>query len=102
MALLTYNSCSSREKRAVLHTFWSGHTSESEKINLAAREYGPYALGLVATITAELAVIAGYLVERSNVWSWAAGGATLLAAWSLGWSFVCQRRATSMTPPRPA
>lgn len=90
--LATYNSCTFNEKRAVLRTFWSGHTDESEKINLAAREYGPYALGLVAIISIELIIIAVLLTARANGWAWVATASTVLALWSLWWTVVCRRR----------
>ena len=92
MGLTTYNSCSFNEKRAVLRTFWSGREDESAKINLAAREYGPYALGLVVIITFELIVIAALLVARANGWAWTATAATVLALWSLWWTVACRRR----------
>lgn len=92
MGLSTYNSCTFHEKRAVLRTFWSGRADESEKINLAAREYSPFALGLVAIITFELIVIAGLLVARANGWAWVATSATVLAVWSLWWTVMCRRR----------
>lgn len=97
MGLATYNSCSFSEKRAVLRTFWSGHPHDSEKINRAAREYGPYALWLIVIITVELALIAALLVTRASTWSWLATAATVVALWSLWWTLKC-RRATSRTP----
>jgi hypothetical protein len=100
MRLAVYNTCSFREKRAVLHTFWSGTTNESEKINEAAREYGPYALGLVAIITLELALIAVLLVIRANGWAWTGTGMSVLAGWSLWWTFICRRRINTAPPSR--
>lgn len=95
MGLATYRSCSFSEKRAVLRTFWSCRAHESEKINLAAREYGPYALALVVVITVELAIIATLLVVRASGWSWVATTATVLAMWSLWWTVQCRRRPDS-------
>lgn len=93
MALATYQSCSFQEKRAVLRTFWTRRLDESEKINCAAREYAPFALGLVSIITVELLVIAVTLIARVNGWAWAATLATVLCAWSLIWTIMCSRAA---------
>ena len=92
MGLATYKSCSFKEKRAVLQAFWSGRANDSEKINHAAREYGPYALCLVGVITLEVFLIAAFLIVRANGWSWLASAATVLSFWSLWWSIVCRRR----------
>lgn len=99
MGLATYKSCSFNEKRAVLRTFWSCRAHETEKINQAAREYGPYALGLVVVITVELAVIAALLVARANGWAWVATTATVLALWSLWWTLQCRHRVSGRTAP---
>jgi uncharacterized Tic20 family protein len=97
--LITYNSCTFNEKRAVLRTFWSGRADESEKINLAAREYGPYALALVVIISLELIIIATLLIARANGWAWVATASTVLALWSLGWTVVCRRRINTSVSP---
>jgi hypothetical protein len=91
MRLATYQSCTFAEKRAVLRTFWSIREDESDKVNLAAREYGPYALAMVAIIAIELAIISSVLVARGNAWAWAAFIATAFALWSLWRTYVCQR-----------
>lgn len=98
MRLTTYRTCSFPEKRAVLRTFWTGHASDSEKINVAAREYGPYALTLVAIITFELVVIAALLIARANGWAWIATGSFVLALWSLWWTAVCRQRINAVSP----
>jgi hypothetical protein len=90
--LTTYRTCSFPEKREVLRTFWSGHANDSEKINVAAREYGPYALALVAIITFELVVIAALLIARANGWAWVATSSFVLSLWSLWWTTVCRQR----------
>ena len=99
MRLATYNSCTFNEKRAVLRTFWSGRSNESEKINLAAREYGPYALGLVAIISFEMLIIAALLIARANGWAWVATASSVLALWSLWWTVVCRRRVNTQVSP---
>jgi hypothetical protein len=89
--LATYQSCSFSEKRAVLRAFWSNREDESDKVNLAAREYGPYALAMVAVIAMEFAVISSVLGARGSAWAWAAFVATAFALWSLWRTYVCQR-----------
>jgi len=89
--LATYQECNFAEKRAVLHTFWTGRQNESDKVNRAAREYGPYALAMVAIIAAELVVISSVLLVRGSDWAWIALAATAFALWSLWWTHVCQR-----------
>ncbi len=95
MGLATYKTCTFSEKRMVLRTFWSGRPHETEKINQAAREYGPYALGLVAVITIELVTIASLLLARANGWTWIATAASVLALWSLWWTLQCRRRTSA-------
>ncbi len=98
MGRATYKSCSFTEKRAVLRTFWSGRADESDKVMGAAREYGPYALGLVTVITFELVVIAALLIIRAPAWAGVATGAGVIAVWSLWWTAACQRRMSAWTP----
>lgn len=91
MSLATYHSCSFREKRAVLATFWGVTADPSDKINAAAREYGPYALAMVAVIAAELTAITVVLIAVDSGWVWAGGAATVLALVSLRRTWTCQR-----------
>jgi hypothetical protein len=98
MRLATYKSCSFSEKRAVLRAFWSGRADESDKVNGAAREYGPYALSLVTVITFELAVIAALLIFRANAWAGVATGAGVISLWSVWWTAVCHRRMSAWSP----
>lgn len=97
MRLTTYKTCSFQEKRAVLRTFWSGRTSDLDKINVAAREYGPYALALVTIITLELVVIAALLIARANGWAWISTSAFVLSLWSLWWTTVCRQKINATT-----
>jgi hypothetical protein len=98
--LATYQSCSFTEKRAVLRTFWTSHEDESDKVNRAAHEYGPYALAMVALITVELVIISSVLLARGSGWAWFALGATAFALWSLWRTHVCQRaRRTGVARP---
>lgn len=85
MGLATYRSCSFAEKRAVLRSFWAIRPDDSDKVNRAASEYGPYAFALVAVIAGELAVISVALLVAGTAWAWLGVTATLLAA-------LCLRR----------
>ena len=83
VGLATYRRCTFSEKRAVLRVFWSRRESDSDTVNEAAREYGPYALVMVVVIAIELAVIAAVLFNRGNVWAWPAVAATVFAVVSV-------------------
>ena len=91
VGLATYRRCTFSEKRAVLRVFWSCRESDSDTVNEAAREYGPYALVMVVVIAIELAVIAAVLFNRGNVWAWPAVAATAFAVVCVWWTRVCQR-----------
>jgi len=92
MALGTYRSCSFNEKRAVWRVFWSGRRGESSRINQAAREYAPYALSLIVTISVEMVVIAVLLDARASGWSWLGSASAVLSLWCAGWTEMCRRR----------
>lgn len=91
MGLATYRRCTFSEKRAVLRTFWSHHDHESDKVLEAAREYGPYALAMVAIITVEFAFIFAVLLADANPWAWLGAACTLAGAASTWWTGVCRR-----------
>jgi hypothetical protein len=91
VSLETYHSCTFSEKRAVLRTFWGVTADPSDKINAAAREYGPYALAMVAVIAAELTVITAVLIAVGSAWLWAAAAATVMALLSLRRTWTCHR-----------
>ena len=92
MALGTYRSCSFNEKRAVLRVFWSGRRGESPRINQAAREYAPYALSLIVTISVEMVIIAVLLDVHASGWSWLGSASAVLSLWCTGWTEMCRRR----------
>ena len=92
MALATYRSCSFNEKRAVLRVFWSGRRAESPRINQAAREYAPYALSLIVTISIEMLIIAVLLDVRASTWSWLGSASAVLSLGCAGWTEMCRRR----------
>jgi hypothetical protein len=100
MSLAVYNTCSRQEKRAVMRAFWSGRFDDSHKINQAAKEYGPYALGLVTIVTLEIVFIATLLVIRANGWAWTSTAGSVLALWSLWWTVLCRRTINSGPPWR--
>lgn len=96
MGLSNYQSCSYGEKRAVLRTFWGIRPDQSDKVNRAASEYGPYALAMVAVITLELAIISMVLFVDGSGWAWLATVATALALWSLWRTRVCHQAIRSL------
>ncbi len=98
MSLTTYHSCSWREKRAVLRTFWGVAPDSSDKINAAAREYGPYALSMVAVIAAELVVITAVLVAVGSAWLWASAAATVVSLACLRRTWACRHASGAATP----
>ncbi|HSN03005.1 MAG TPA: hypothetical protein VLS91_05935 [Acidimicrobiales bacterium] len=91
MGLTTYRSCTFSEKREVLRAFWSRRVAESDKVNRAAREYGPYALLMVSVILAELALISVVLFSVASTWAWPALAATVLAGASTLRARECRR-----------
>ena len=91
MGLATYRSCTFSEKRAVLRAFWSRRVAESDKVNQAAREYGPYALVMVSVICVEFALIAIVLFRAGSSWAWPALAATVLAGASTVRARDCRR-----------
>lgn len=92
MALRTYRSCTFGEKRAVLRVFWSGRLDQSARINQAAGEYAPYALGLIAIISVELLIITSLLIAHASHWAGLASASAVLAVWCVGWTEMCRRR----------
>src|SRR5271169_7154728 len=98
--LATYQSCSFAEKRAVLQTFWSNHVNESDKVNRAADEYGPFALAMVAFIAAELVLISAVLLARGSWWSSIAIVASAFVRWCLWWTRRCQLARRSRSEER--
>lgn len=93
---MVYRSCSWGEKRQVLDAFWRTASPSSEKINIAAREYGPYAVAALVIIAVELGALVALTATREHAWSyWSAAGevVTLVALWwSLKRSHDLRRR----------
>ena len=54
MKLDVYRSCSWREKRLVLETFWHRGRLGTEKVTEAAAQYGPWAVIALVVLAVEL------------------------------------------------
>ena len=81
MRLATYRSCTWREKRDMLQSYWSGRPAPSPQIAAAAREYSPYALAMVVVIALECALVTLVLGWRGSTWTVAGALATLFMTW---------------------
>ena len=97
MGLATYRSCTFTEKRVVLRTFWSQRVAESDKVNQAANEYGPYALVMVSVIWAELVLITIVLFNVGSSWAWPALAASVLAVAGAVRARNCRRASVGLT-----
>lgn len=95
-----YRSCSWREKREVLDSFWRTKTHPSNRINEAALEYGPYAAVFIALIVLELVPIIIFTIARANAWGWVAGVVEVGVVASFWWAVVRIRtlKSESSTP----
>jgi hypothetical protein len=91
MGLSIYRSCSWQEKRQVLDVFWRPKIHASSKINMAALEYGPYAILCILVIALELVPVIVYAVDRGNAWGWLAVIAEALTLLSLWWAYTRNR-----------
>jgi hypothetical protein len=91
MKLDVYRSCSRREKRQVLETFWHSHVESSSRIRDAAIQYGPYAVACLVAVAAELAVVIVASADRAFVVSWIAVVVEVVVVLSLWWAVVRSR-----------
>lgn len=91
MGLSVYRSCSWKEKREVLGTFWQTEVNPLPRINEAAIEYGPYAVLCIAVIAVEFVPVLVYAIARSDWWGWLVGAAEAFTLLSLRWSIVRNR-----------
>ncbi len=100
VGLDVYRSCSWREKREVLDSFWRTKTHPSNRINEAALEYGPYAAVFIALIVLELVPIIIFTIARANAWGWVAGVVEVGVVASFWWAVVRIRtlKSESSTP----
>lgn len=99
MRLDVYRSCSWREKREVLETFWRSRprTFASGRIHEAALQYAPYAIASLAIVALELVVVFVAALNRHALISWLALGAEGVTLVSLWWAVV-RSRALKRTP----
>jgi hypothetical protein len=86
-----YRSCSRKEKGQVLDTFWRSNVKSSERIHLAAVQYGPYAVICLVAVALELAVIIGLAMSRADVIGIIAIVLEIVALPSLWWALVRTR-----------
>jgi len=90
VTLSTYRACSRREKRALLHSFWSRRSHPDTKVMDASLEYGPVALWLIAVITVELAICSLALWgQHQMLWTGVAAAVAAFSAWSTWWTAGC-------------
>jgi hypothetical protein len=79
-----YRSCSFGEKRQVLSVFWRSEATDSPKIQRAAAQYGPWAVGFLFVIVVELAVLLVALVATGHLVGWVVvipGAIALFGGW---------------------
>jgi hypothetical protein len=91
MKLDVYRSCSRQEKGQALETFWRSHVKSSDRIHLAAVQYGPYAVICLVAVALELAVIIVLAMSRANVIGVIAILLEVVAVTSLWWAIVRTR-----------
>ncbi|HEY1824501.1 MAG TPA: hypothetical protein VGG21_00885 [Acidimicrobiales bacterium] len=91
MRLDVYRSCTWREKRQVLETFWHSGPHTSARIQEAAAQYGPYAIAALALVAIELAVIFGVALSHHALISWIALVIEVAVLVSIRWAVVRTR-----------
>ncbi|MCU1362243.1 MAG: hypothetical protein JWM55_71 [Acidimicrobiaceae bacterium] len=91
MRLDVYRSCSRQEKVQVLEAFWRSHVKSSDRIHLAAVQYGPYAVICLVAVAVELAVIIALALSRAIVIGLIAILLEVVAVTSLWWALVRTR-----------
>ena len=91
MKLDVYRSCSRKEKGQVLDTFWRSNVKSTERIHLAAVQYGPYVVICLVAVALELAVIIGLAFSRADIIGAIAIVLEVVAVVSLWWALVRTR-----------
>lgn len=86
-----YRSCSRQEKGQVLEAFWRSHVKSSERIHLAAVQYGPYAVICLVAVALELGLIIGLSVSRAGIIGVIAVVLEAVTVASLWWAVVRTR-----------
>jgi hypothetical protein len=99
MELDAYRSCSFAEKRQVLSVFWRSEPAPTSKIDAAAVQYGPWAVGFLIVIVLELLVLLLITVLAGHPAGWLAllpGALALFGLWrAIGRTRTLHSRATS-------
>jgi hypothetical protein len=88
MKLDVYRSCSWKEKRQVLETFWRSTGDPSPKIVEAAKQYGPPAVLCLIIMAIEMVIVTTVGLVRGYVWGWAALVVSVLVLLSLWWAIM--------------
>ncbi|MFY9782061.1 MAG: hypothetical protein WAK12_00810 [Acidimicrobiales bacterium] len=91
MKLDVYRSCSRKEKGEVLNVFWHSNVQAPARIQLAAVQYGPYAVICLIAVALELALIIGLSMSRADVVGAVAAIFEALVVVSLWWALVRTR-----------
>ncbi len=86
MHLDVYRSCSFREKRDVLNTFWRTDTTPTSRIGEAAVQYGYYAVICLAVVVAELTLILVVSITHGSLIAWLTAVGDVLVVWSTWWA----------------
>ncbi len=80
-ALDVYRSCSRAEKRELLEFFWRDRGPASPRVEVAARQYGPYAVAALVAVALEVIVLCAVVFPHSTTaGALLAGGAAATVA----------------------
>jgi hypothetical protein len=83
-----YRSCSRKEKRDVLNTFWHSNMRSPTRIHQAAYQYGPFAVLCLVALALELALIIFVSIDRALVVGWIAVLLEAVVLLSLWWALI--------------
>jgi hypothetical protein len=81
-----YRSCSFKEKRDVLNTFWRTNTTPTSRIGEAAVQYGYYAVLCLAVVVVELALILIVAINHGSFITWLTAAGEIFVVWSTWWA----------------
>jgi len=99
MKLDVYRSCSWKEKRQVLESFWRRGVEVPERIEVAAGQYGPWAVLCLAIVAVELVALGVFLIGHSPALAAVALALAGFDLWSLWWAAVRTRELHAATRP---